>query len=71
MPLIVWIVAQLAAGTPASAPVSPLEQDCLRQLLNVHRVYVDRLNGGETAGQMRDMLISSLQNSRLFLAFCP
>lgn len=36
------------------------------QLLEVRRVYVDRLNGGETAAQMRDMIISSLQNSKLF-----
>jgi hypothetical protein len=44
-----------------------LEQDCLRQLLTVRRVYVDRLGGGETSGQMRDMIISSLQNARLFV----
>jgi hypothetical protein len=47
--------------------MSPLERDALRQLLAVRRVYVDRLNGGETAGQMRDMIINSLQNSRLFV----
>ena len=31
------------------------------------RVYVDRLTGGETAAQMRDILISSLAGSRLFV----
>jgi hypothetical protein len=61
--LTIVLLAQLAA----SAPVSPIERDCLRQLLNVRRVYVDRLNGGETAEQMRDMIINSLQNSRLFV----
>jgi hypothetical protein len=40
--------------------------DSALELLEVRRVYVDRLNGGETAAQMRDMIISSLQNSKLF-----
>src|SRR5437763_10695452 len=62
--LILVLLAQLAG---AAAPVSPIERDCLRQLLTVRRVYVDRLNGGETAEQMRDMIINSLQNSRLFV----
>jgi hypothetical protein len=37
------------------------------QLLNVKRVYVDRLTGGETAAQMRDLLISALQAAKLFV----
>ena len=45
MLIIVWILAQIAG--PA-APVSTIERDCRRQLLTVRRVYVDRLNGGET-----------------------
>src|ERR1700733_14302312 len=36
-------------------------------LLNIKRVYVDRLTGGETAAQMRDLIISSLQGSKLFI----
>jgi len=36
-------------------------------LLTIRRVYVDRLTGGETAAQMRDILISSLSGSRLFI----
>lgn len=39
----------------------------LPQLLSVKRVYVDRLTGGETAAQMRDLIITSLQNSKLFV----
>src|SRR5437588_421638 len=64
MLILVWILAQIAS--PA-APVLPIERDCLRQLLTLKRVYVDRLNGGETAEQMRDMIINSLQNARLFV----
>ena len=36
------------------------------QLLQVKRVYVERLTGGETAAQMRDLLITGLQGSKLF-----
>jgi hypothetical protein len=44
-----------------------LEEECLRQLLTIRRVYVDKLAGGDTAVYMRDMIIGSLQNARLFL----
>jgi hypothetical protein len=64
MLILVWMLAQVAA--PADE-VPPIERDCLKQLLTVRRIFVDRLNGGETADQMRDKLISSLQNSRLFV----
>jgi hypothetical protein len=33
----------------------------------VQRVYIDRLTGGETALQMRDMIAASLQGARLFV----
>jgi hypothetical protein len=44
-----------------------LEADTLRQLLTVRRVYVDRFSGGETAAQMRDMIINGLEGSKLFV----
>lgn len=44
-----------------------LQAGDLKQLLTVHRVYVDRLTGGETAAQMRDILISSLAGADLFV----
>jgi len=53
-----------AAGDAASAAI---EAGNLRQLLSVHRIYVDRLTGGDTAAQMRDILISSLAASKLFV----
>jgi hypothetical protein len=43
------------------------EPEAEERLLGIKRVHVERLNGGETAAQFRDMLISSLQNSGLFL----
>ncbi len=57
----------LAAATAfAQAPPS-IEDASLRQLLTVRRVFVDRLTGGETAAQMRDILISSLEGTKLFV----
>ena len=64
----------VAVAQPQSGPPPPLtdrqkvlEQESLAQLLNVRRVHVDRLIGGETAAQMRDMIISSLQAAKLFV----
>ena len=53
----------------ADEPPAPaaLEEAGLRQLRTVRRVFVDRLTGGETAAQMRDILISSLQSAKLFI----
>ncbi len=48
----------LLAETPDELP---------RQLLEVKRIFVDRLTGGETALQMRDLVIGSLQSSKLFI----
>ncbi len=42
-------------------------EDLTPQLVTIKRVYVDRLTGGETAAQLRDIIISSLQNAKLFI----
>jgi len=53
---------------PAPAPeAAKVDEEALHHLLTVRRVYVDRLSGGETAAQMRDMIMSSLQNAKLFV----
>lgn len=44
-------------GDPALAP----------QLLTVRRIHVEKMGGGEPAQHVRDMLISSLQRSGVFL----
>ena len=51
----------------AAASAADIADDNLRQLLAVRRVYVDRLTGGETAAQMRDILMSSLEGAKLFV----
>jgi hypothetical protein len=50
-----------------AAQAGDIEESSLRQLLSVRRVYVDRLTGGETAAQMRDILISSMHGAKLFI----
>lgn len=55
---------------PAPAPAVPpssVEAESLRQLVALRRVFVDRFSGGETAAQMRDMIINGLQSSKLFV----
>lgn len=67
--LALWLAAAVQAPPQqagAKAPV-PIETETLVRLLDVRRVYVDRLSGGETAGQIRDMIISSLQAAKLFI----
>lgn len=48
-------------------PLSFAQVDLSPQILTIKRVYVDRLTGGETAAQMRDLIISSLNEAKLFV----
>jgi hypothetical protein len=68
--IVVFAVALGVASGQAPPPAprdSAMEREKLAQLLTIRRVFIDRLNGGETAAQMRDMIISSLERSRLFV----
>jgi len=60
------LAGALLAAHAQPAPAA-LEAAGLKQLVTLKRVYVDRLTGGETAAQMRDILISSLAGARLFV----
>jgi hypothetical protein len=68
-PLLLLMAATLMEQPEAKSPAlpAPVEEQNLTQLLTVRRVYIDRLTGGETAGQMRDMIAASLQNAKLFV----
>ena len=57
------LVLVLAPG----AGVSRAQEDLSKQLLSIKRIYVDRLTGGETAAQMRDLIISSLHAAKLYV----
>ncbi|MCC7498198.1 MAG: hypothetical protein IT160_11520 [Bryobacterales bacterium] len=57
-----------SAAEPASTPADgDFDAQTLGQLVRIRRVFVDRLSGGETAEQLRDLIISSLQQARLFV----
>lgn len=50
-----------------SAGKAGAQDDLSKQLLNIKRVYVDRLTGGETAAQMRDLIIASIHSAKLYV----
>jgi len=58
----VALLILLLCGQLASA-----QEDLTKQLLSIKRVYVDRLTGGETAAQMRDLIIASLNGAKLYV----
>jgi len=61
---MIWVAATLlllAAGQAAA--IDRVESDV--SILTMRRVFVEPFGGGETAAQIRDMLISALQNSHL------
>jgi hypothetical protein len=66
LPVLLLAATMLPGADEPPAPGS-LEETSLLQLRLVRRIYVDRLTGGETAAQMRDILIGSLAATRLFV----
>jgi hypothetical protein len=60
--MIVWMLCLLLQASPP-----PAENDTAAELAKVHRVYVDLLSGNESAFKLRDLLITSLQNSKVFI----
>jgi len=67
---ILSAAAMLGAGAQAAGePPTPaaVHETGLRQLRAVRRVFVDRITGGETSAQMREILISSLEATGLFI----
>ncbi len=65
--LLVLTSLGIALGADSGPSAVAVEEDSLKQLLQIRRVYVDHLTGGDTAAQMRDILLSSLESSNLFV----
>ena len=66
--LLPFLLMAVAGVEPKPAvPPAGADEEVLGQLLTVRRVYIDRLTGGETAMQMRDMIAASLQGAKLFV----
>ena len=62
----VHVVAASPAVQTADAPAN-VEEEMLGQLLTIRRVFVDRLSGGDTAVQIRDMIMAAMQGTKLFV----
>lgn len=61
MKVILWLSLALTLFAQAE------ERPQLMELLKIRRLYVEKLSGGDTAVQIRDMLIGGLQATRLFV----
>src|SRR6185369_88426 len=61
MKKLILLILALGAGDVRA------QDDLSKQLLSIKRVYVDRLTGGETAAQMRDLIIASLHGAKLYV----
>ncbi len=64
--LFITPVVKPPAAEPA-ADERPPEQQAAEQLAKVRRIYIAILTGGDTALQIRDLLMTSLHNSKLFI----
>lgn len=72
--LVLIVFGFLAGGCfAAGAGSDPVEPSAVGpsavepSLAHVKRIYIEPLGGGEGSGQMRDMIITALQNSKLFV----
>ena len=70
-----WLLFALLLITPKATPTADepsadepsAQQQAAGQLSKVHRIYIAILTGGDAALQLRDLLITSLHNSKLFI----
>jgi curli biogenesis system outer membrane secretion channel CsgG len=61
------ILAAVTAALAWPQAAGPSEEAMLAGLLEIRRVYVEKLGSGEGAEPIRDMLITALQKSGLFV----
>jgi len=72
MKVVLWLTLGITAFAQKEvvnlSPNSQIDDHPqLKELLKIRRLYVDRLSGGDTAIQIRDILIGALQSTRLFI----
>ncbi len=66
MPVLLWIALACVPVQDKAVETTP-EQEASRQLAKVRRIYIDILTGGDSALQIRDLLMTSLQTSKQFV----
>ena len=64
-----WLLCLLLvlSATPSAATQDASDEEPAVQLTKVRRIFVDLLTGGDSALMIRDLLISSLQASKIFI----
>jgi|SRR5579871_3762960 len=65
--LAVMLIVPAKEAPKDDAPDPEDADDITLQLAKVRRIYVDILTGGDPALQFRDLLMTSLQNSKVFI----
>ena len=65
--LLLSLLAVALCAQESLPSAAEIEQQHMRELLGIRRVYVDRIAEGANGGQIRDMIIAALQRSRLFI----
>lgn len=51
----------------AVAALAVCAEDPVNELLKVRRIYIEQFQGGDTANQVRDMIVASLMATKLYL----
>ena len=67
MPWLLYTVLCFAPFLEQKHTDQTPEQQAAEQLSNVRRIYIAVLTGGDSALQIRDLLMTSLHNSKLFV----
>ena len=65
--LLPMLLLLLAPADDPAPPKVTIEIQNLGQLLRIRRIFVDRLTGGDSAAQIRDMILSSLAGTHKFV----
>ncbi len=61
-----WLLSAILLFAPFLEEKTP-EQEAAEHLSKVHRIYIAILTGGDAALQLRDLLMTSLHNSKQFV----
>ncbi len=72
VPVLVLLILAAGAAGGGQEPVTAAggtiaADDPLRDLLKIRRIYVEPFTGGETANQVRDMIVASIMATKLYL----
>ncbi len=67
MPILLSCLLLFVGQQPLQDDDTAPEEETIQQLAKVRRIYVSILTGGDAALQIRDLLMTSLQKTKLFI----